>query len=420
MKVVILESIRGTVTFFLRDLIESASGAEVETVLLAVRDEQERPIQMERLREAILTSCPDQILFLMDAPLVHPQLWDEPVLSAIPKTSLWFDDMLRSPLTLGGWEIWSRWQRLHHVQVFVWDAYWRREWEQKTGVSARPIQLAPDIRIKAQTPLYPAWSHHALFVGTIPSKESVDQQAVAFPSSIKMVLTDAVVRMEEMAWPVNAYLCWQQACASAPSKIQSAIEGWCREPAREAILNGLVWRWGKRVARLRGLRAVAAEVPVAIASGHRIESFAGEHELRATLGYPKGFAFQETTNLDPSRWGGLFCSGHMHLQFFDPQSMEGGLPFRIFECAACRVPLLSDSRPELASLFPPHSGLYLVANEEEAACLAPLLMQRDRQELIEEAAQAHQIQQAKHTWIERWKELLHASSSQLQSSLPPF
>ena len=168
----------------------------------------------------------------------------------------------------------------------------------------------------------------------------------------------------------------------------------------------MLWRWGKRIARLRGLSAVAQAGPLAIMSGHGTESFAGEDELRAAL--PRGIdlVFADTTSVPERSWRGLFQTGKFQVQITDPQSIEGGLPFRVFECGACGVPLLSDHRPDLATMFPDGSGLVTASSETALKEKASRLFRTSKSDLQVLGQRFHQNVLAQHTWEIRWRQLM--------------
>ncbi|MDE1170370.1 MAG: glycosyltransferase [Verrucomicrobium sp.] len=166
-----------------------------------------------------------------------------------------------------------------------------------------------------------------------------------------------------------------------------------------------LWRLGKRTARLRGLRALAARVPVAVLSGHRRESFAGEAELRAALPPGAALAFHDTTEIPAAAWPGLFRSGAFHVQWTDPQSIESGAPWRMFETAAAGTPLLSDARPGYPALFAPEKEIFYAPDEAALAERAAALLGGPPELLRETGAAARRAFLERHTWEARWRQI---------------
>ena len=407
-RVIFLESQEGTESLFTRGLRSgaTAAGCEVEVVFLS--DCAGNPRSEMQVRIDLLVKQPDTVCFLMDAPLALKNLWDVPSLASVDKISLWFDDYYRSPKTLSYPEVWTDWQRNHGVRVGIWDGYWRCQWKMLTGCEAFPIHLAADpklLRPNAE-PWNPEWSERAAFVGTVPSLRSLDTFAQAFPAPLRRFLEEICIAMQNHPWPIRPYEVALKSRSFIGEKYGRAIDAMLKDPTTHALWNQLLWRWGKRIARLRGLAAVAKAGPLAIMSGHGTEHYAGEDELRAAL--PKGIdlVYADTRDVPASAWKGLFQTGKFQVQITDPQSVEGGLPFRVFECGACGVLLLSDHRAELAALFSPEAGVYTATNEADLHETASLLFQSAKQDLSARGKRFNQEFVANHTWEIRWRHLV--------------
>jgi hypothetical protein len=407
-RVVFLESQEGTESLFTRGLRSGAiaSGYEVDVVFLA--DSKGQPRTEKEVRIDLLERCPETVCFLMDAPLDLKYIWDAPSLAAVDKISLWFDDYYRSPKTLAHPEIWTEWQKNHGIRVGIWDGYWRCQWKKLTGVDAFPVHLAADPTLLRPTaePWNRAWSDRAAFVGTIPSLKSLETHSEAFPAPLRRFLDEVCAAMQTEAWPIKPYELAQKCRSFIAIKYGRAIDAMIKDPTTLALWNHLLWRWGKRIARLRGLSAIAKAGPIAIMSGHGTESYAGEEELRTALPKDIDLVYADTRNVPASSWKGLFRSGKFQVQITDPQSIEGGLPFRVFECAACRVPLLSDSRPELTTLFPSESGLVTATDEASLEAAAARLFQSSKKELDAMGQSLNKRFLEQHTWEIRWKQLM--------------
>ena len=412
-RVIFLESQEGIESLFTRGLRSGAIAAGWKPELVFLADAAGHPRTEKEVRTDLLMKQPDMVCFLMDAPLDLKNLWDAPSLAPTQKVSLWFDDYYRSLRTLAHPEIWTDWQKNHGVRVGIWDGYWRCQWKRHTGVDAFPVHLAADpciLRPNAE-PWKPEWSERAAFVGTIPSLKSLDTFAKAFPAPIRRLLEDVCVAMNESAWPIKAYELAQNCRSFLGIKYVNAIDAMLKDPTTLALWNQLLWRWGKRTARLRGLAAVAKAGPLAILSGHGMESYADEDELRAALPGGIDLVYADTRGMPANSWKGLFSTGKFQVQVTDPQSIESGLPFRIFECGACGVPLLSDNRPGLAALFPPGAGLVTAADEASLQENAAQLFQTSKRDLAAMGQLANQHFMARHTWEMRWRELTQERES---------
>jgi hypothetical protein len=419
-RVIFLESREGTESFFTRGLRSGAiaAGWDAEIVFLAEADGTERPDK--EVRTELLTQRPDVVCFLMDAPLHLPRLWEAPSLAGVDKVSLWFDDYYRSPKTLAHPGVWTDWQKNYGVRVGIWDAYWRCNWKLHTGGDAFASRLAADPKLfSPDAPAWkPEWDERAAFVGTIPALKSLEAMAEPFPRALHRLLEDTCEGMRVASWPIRPYEIASKCQSYLGSKYSLAVDAALHTPEIAALWNHLLWRWGKRIARLRGLAAVGQGAPLAVMSGHGTEIYAGETELREALPDGIDLVYADTKGTPMKGWKNLFRTGKFQVQITDPQSVEGGLPFRVFESAACAMPLLSDHRTELAELFPENCGVTLAANEAGLAESAALLQRTPVRELRAQGREFHKRFLADHTWEARWKEI--AAGAVRQSITTPL
>lgn len=406
-RVTFLECQEGIESLFTRGLRTGAAAAgwEVEMVFLAGKDGTAR--DDKDVRTELLTKRPDTVCFLMDAPLHLPRLWEAPSLAGADKISLWFDDYYRSPKTLGHPEVWTTWQKQHGVRVGIWDAYWRCHWKLLTGCESFPVRLAADPRQfqPDATAWRPEWKDRAAFVGTIPSLKSLEAMSEAFPRALDKLLEDTCEAMRGAPWPIRPYELARAAQSFLGNKYSMVIDAALQTPEITALWNHVLWRWGKRIARLRGLAAVAQSAPLAVMSGHGTEIYAGEAELRAAMPAGTDLVYADTKAMPSNAWKNLFRTGKFQVQITDPQSVEGGLPFRVFECAASAMPLLSDHRAELAEIFPEGLGVTLGGSEAALSEAAAVLARTPDRELRAQGRELHKRFAAEHTWEARWKQI---------------
>jgi hypothetical protein len=419
-RVIFLESREGVESLFTRGLRVGATACGWHPQVHFLADRDGVPRQEKDVRIDLLKAHADAICFLMDAPLDLKNIWDAPSLDPVDKISLWFDDYFRSPKTLAHPDVWSDWQTNHNVRVGIWDGYWRCQWKKLTGVEAFPVHLAADprqFRPGAES-WRKEWNDRAVFVGTIPSRQSLGEFAAAFPAHMRRFLEEVCAAMQAAPWPFRPYEIAQKSRSFLPQRYSRAIEATLKDPAALALWNHLLWRWGKRIARLRGLSAVAKAGPLAVLSGHGVEAYADEAEIRAALPAGADFVYADTRTVPAAQWSRLFRTGKFQVQVTDPQSIEGGLPFRVFECGASAVPLLSDHRPELAALCAPGRGLFTAIDEASLQLVAAQMFQMSRRELDQQGQLLHDDFLAAHTWEIRWRQLMEGR--ELRSQAPPF
>ena len=415
-----MESREGVESLFTRGLRTGATACGWHPQVIFLADRDGIPRLEKDVRIDLLKAHADAICFLMDAPLDLKNIWDAPSLQPVEKISLWFDDYYRSPKTLARPETWTDWQTRHGVRVGIWDGYWRCQWKQLTGVEAFPIHLAADPRQfrPGAEPWRKDWSDRAVFTGTIPARKSLDEYAAAFPAHMRRFLEEICAAMNAAPWPIRPYEAAQKARSFLPIRYTRAIDATLKDPGVLALWNHLLWRWGKRIARLRGLSAVAQAGPLGIFSGHGVEVYADEDEIRAALPAGVDFVYADTQAVPSQQWSRLFRTGKFQVQITDPQSIEGGLPFRVFECGASAMPLLSDHRTELSALFPPGRGLFTAIDEPSLQLVATQMFQMSARELDQQGRLLHQDFLASNTWEIRWQQLMEGR--ELRSQAPPF
>ncbi len=401
--VLFLESFQGTASLFTLGLLSGARVCGWTGSVRAVADGRGAARPASELCGEIRALAPDIIVFLMDAAFGHPSI--ENIIPAhIPCLSLWFDDFLRSPQTLGAWARWQTWQASGQVQVCLWDGWWRDRWRDHTNHTASAVHLAADPAdfVPAAQPFVSGLEASAVMVGTVPSLASLQQDEQGIPTVLHPLLREAARVMEQAPWPIRAYDIFQLSLGAAPAKIRIAAERWMQLPQSAALVHRQVWRLGKRAARVRGLRAVAGVMPVALLSGHGTESYAGGDEIRAELPPGTHFVYQDTRSVGRGAWSGLFTAGAFQLQITDPQSIESGVPYRVFETAACGRPLLTDTRPGLPELFPGGGHLYCASDEEDLAARSLALAALSDEERQEVGGAGRQLFLESHTWEKRW------------------
>lgn len=413
-RVVFLESLHGIESLFTAGLRAGAAANGVPYEVRFLRGPDLRRKDEAALRRELEAIRPDLVCFLYDAPLGWENLWSGGgPLREIPKASFWFDDFVRSPLTMERPDLWRRWQEEERVSVFMHDGFWRGKWALHTGAAARPVDLAADARLfpdlrDAGAPLYPELDGHAVMLGTIPSAASFQDELAAFPPVVRKWFGVVERALEVAPWPFRPYEIAEEIIPHFTEKERLVLEKWRTEPGKRSLAAHQLWRRGKRAARLRGLRALAQRVPVAVLSGHGREPFARGDELREAIAPAHGFEFRDTTKVPDAQWGALFRSGAFQVQWVDPQSIESGAPFRMFEAAAGGVPLLADARPGFPALFAPDTEMLYASDEAALAERAAALLAGPREDLRRIGENARAAFLARHTWAERWRQVERA------------
>ncbi len=343
-------------------------------------------------------------------PLVFtlPRFFERPEVAARPLVCFWFDDPYR-PLT--------RWERepgfldalrRPFIQHRVWDGHWRTWLAERHGIASLPIHLAADpARFRPLPPPPDGKGEEVVFIGTLASRTAIETRKAA----LSPVLSKAARQIEAaiVGGPLgaNPFALVESVLAALPSRLRDEVEALsARTPDALLALRALAWHLGKNEVRRRMLRAALRAAPVTVFSGNLEQTQAGAGELASLVGeggHP--LRFVDTGRLPLADLPQLYARGCLHLQGTDPQSVAGGLPFRVFQTTACGQALLTDVKPELLECYAEGREIACYRTEEEIApAIEKLLGDAAGRQALAEAGRQRFL--AGHTWQHRVGEVL--------------
>ena len=343
-----------------------------------------------------------------------------PCLSGVKKAVLFYDDPMTSYLLFGRKHPFVRAATEHHAHFFIWDGYWRKKMREMAGWKSAATHLAAETKYFSpgkKDPI-PGISHCVVFLGNIPSMEFIQAAEIELPSSYRKA---AVLTRENLSvgvYGLNPFEALDEAIRDLPGsdqeKIFSETETYLdsvpdldKPLAPHARLRKLAWQLGKRETRLRAMRAASRVAPLAILSDLKPHGVAGKDELIRELRRNDGreILFIDTSNVTYYQLASLYSSGLLHLQSTDPQSVDGGIPYRVFQCAACAAPLVSDYKKELAECFTSNQEIIFYKGEHD---LGETLMTAisNPSRLREIGKSAYERFLKEHTWTHRMKAVL--------------
>ncbi len=369
---------------------------------------QQRPF--EDLMRDIEESAPDLIVWTMDWVLPCAKALMQERFRHIPKASLWFDDFQRTYAIHRYTEEHRRLGKEHRLQTYVWDGYWRNQFESKLQVSSLPIHLAADEidYFPQDATRFKGYENTVVFIGNIPSLASILNEVSALPVFCRSFIERTAQIIQTGAYALLPYEAMERAYHELTFKCKVAVDHFRQDIGQGIVLNRLAWLFGKREVRLRILRLALQQADLVILSGHSEKTFAQADELsREFAGSRHRVHFINTDHVELHQLGCLYHIGGLHLQATDPQSVEGGIPFRVFETAASGRPLLSDRKPELAAAF--EGGreiLFYESDQDFSEKLSVALQERARWKDIGDAAYNRFLRE--HTWKHRFQALANA------------
>lgn len=393
----------------------AALGHETATVFASTRPRSELQRQLESCQAELFVSI-QNVAFLIADLLISPRL------SGIKKALLFYDDPMSSFLLFGRNHPFIQAPAAHNVLFFIWDGWWREKMRAVAGWQSIPTHLAAETSRFSPDhhAVIPAIAHCVVFMGNIPSLKVLEEIPAALPDPHRKAALLTRRKIAEGPYALNPFDALDEVILNLPSpdreQIISQTESYLqscpdfsRPLAPHIQLRKFAWHLGKRETRLRALRAAVRAGPLAILSNLKQAGVAGERELQRELTGPNNreLLFVDTSQAAYHHLAHLYRSGLLQLQSTDPQSVAGGIPYRVFQSAACAVPLLSDFKQELGECFASDQEILLYKdNHDLPDALQKALANPARLREIGDAA--HQRFLKEHTWTHRMAALLAA------------
>jgi hypothetical protein len=342
--------------------------------------------------------------------------------SKIKKAVLCYDDPVNSYYLFGKKHPFIATPQEYQVSFFVWDGYWRKKMEQLVGWKCHPTHLAAERKYFSpdKSPRYPELNQHVVFLGNIPSMDSLGKIQSQLPKEHLKVAMQLWQKILTSEYGMNPFEALDQIIDSRPDAERKVIQSGAEAAMDDRFeigqplpahvqLRRLAWQMGKRETRLRAMVAASKAVPLAMLSDFNSYGAAGKDELLQEILKRGGKECRviDTSGITYYELGFIYTSGLAHLQSTDPQSVEGGIPYRVFQSSACAAPLISDSKPELEDCFTPEKEIILYQSDTDLGEV--LLRAISNPEKLKELGKAAAARFSKeHSWAHRMKDVLSA------------
>jgi len=377
----------------------------------------------DEIEQTLKAFMPQRILWCGLAGLPYFALWSREPWLSIPKIALWFDEPVTRVECIGLGEVMRRTAGRTDFFHGIWDGYWRDDALNRWGIQARAIHLAAD-----ENEYHPLLTSHlsppvhlgagsltshldVVFIGMLHSAESILKLVKPLPRGLSALTAAIRARVEKDLSPLTSHLSppipswdrlWKEAEAELKPKERNLIGIECeKEPLALCSMRYAAWAMAKNAVRIRILRKALEVAPLLVFCEQKHLGHARETEWRALLGEQGDrLRIVDTTGVKADQLGRLYHEGIIHIQATDPQSVQGGIPYRVFQTAASGRPLLTDLRPELLECFEPGKEIlgYSSANDFVPALAAALA---NRDQLIEIGRAARRRFEREHTWRHR-------------------
>ncbi len=362
---------------------------------------------LNKLVAEVLDHRPEMIFMEGGGGFNLPDFFHHRQIQNVPVVVFWYDAPIRSYSCFVTQPGYVSALKLPNITHFVWDGFWRKWFEEQVGVKSHPIHLAADPADFHPLPRQTEYPDHAVFVGTLVSEKHVEQEKKKLPLIAQHVAREFAARVDDAMYGQNPYQILSDILTALPTKMVSALEVLSQNNTDVVYrLNVFVWMIGKNEVRKRILREAVKVAPLLILSGNFEETHACEEELRQVLGATGDrLVVKDTRDCHVADLKNLYSFGRVHLQATDPQSIQGGIPFRVFQTTACRRPLLTDKKPELGECYTFDKELLTYNSEVDfAESLETAMKQPDLLETLAEAGYQRFLQE--HTWTHRYEQVM--------------
>lgn len=324
--------------------------------------------------------------------------------SGVPKIVLCYDEPFNIFI---GTQFENDWKDSGHREDFfigIWDGYWRDRTYQRWGFKSFPCHLA--VNEFEHYPQPREKNRGIIFYGMLQSVKAIQYTYKRLPENLQKI----IYTLDNTLQRYNSQ-CFHGAIVEAPYCGEEAIEAFAKgnevekaKPYDQRALRWCAWAMLKNSFRVQVLRKVLEKYPVIMFCDTKQCNHATEMEIGAMLSYGiSNLTIVNTSNWSVEQLRDIPNMGHIHLQATDPQSMAGGIPYRMFQTAACGKCLLTDSKPELAIAFQKDKEYYEYENAGDIN--QSLYMLEFMEHLPNEiGAAAHERFLKEHTWTHRLAE----------------
>jgi glycosyltransferase involved in cell wall biosynthesis len=329
-----------------------------------------------------------------------PEFFHHESIQKIPVSAFWFDDPLRAVEWRKNYPGYLGALRLENVYHFVWDGYWRDWLKSEHSVTSHPIHLAAD-PVDFQPASKLEHVDRTVFIGTFVSPGHIAQKTKELPPLFQKLVPELEKKIGAASYAALPYRLLDEVVYELPAKLRAGFKELAQKsPDAILQLRSIAWMLGKNEVRKRILRQALAVSPLLILTGNLEKTHADEREIRDMLvGKNDRLLIKNTAGMGIEKLAELYACGKLHIQATDPQSVNGGIPFRVFQTTACGRPLLTDTKPELAECYRYGEELLAYDSDLDFAEKLEKALRTEDLKTISEAGRQRFLKD--HTWEKR-------------------
>jgi glycosyltransferase involved in cell wall biosynthesis len=373
--------------------------------------------QPEEVRKMLEVWKPDVILWGSVTGVPYFELWSEPRWKVIPKIALWFDEPVTRVECIQLSHVMKATANRPDFIHAIWDGHWREEVKARWGIDAKPIHLAADEEeYHPSRGILSNWGkiglgNEVVFIGMLHTQESIQKCLGPLPRGLRSLASAVQSKLDDFAKGGSHYVrswdvLWKEALPELSEKerilVQTESE---RQPLAVCSWRYGIWAMSKNAVRIRVLREALQSAPLLVFADQKQLAHCNDAEWRFLLGEEGNrLKIFDTSDLKAQQLGCLYHYGMLHLQATDPQSAQGGIPFRVFQTAASGKPLLTDLRPELMTCFKRDKEILGYESFDQFASVLQSALS-DPETLVEIGKAARKRFEREHTWSHRLQEI---------------
>jgi hypothetical protein len=302
------------------------------------------------IKKHIAEVIPDVIVFQGPTGLRYLDILKE---CGKPLINLWFDDPL---MRIGAYGLEKQMEASKSIfEHYIWDGYWRRKCKAKWNVDSYPIHLAAN-----GEQFYPTSTifnkDDIVFIGNLHSPRSIEIMSETLPPTYVRLIKFCKRYLQNLpeescvpSWDVLIEMAYNDSLPGEQKLIALQSQ---RGNELRANFQWCIWAMSKNLVRIRMLKRALNVGTVRMFADTVQHSHANESETRGLLGeWSSRLNFHRTDGLNADQLAEVYHHGWIQIQATDPQSVDGGIPYRVFQTSASARPLLTDTKPELADAF---------------------------------------------------------------------
>ncbi len=347
---------------------------------------------------------PDRIIWQGGIGYPFYSLFTNDTWCKVPKIVLCYDEPFNIFIGTDFENDWKDSGRRDDFFIGIWDGYWRDRTYSKWGFKTFACHLA--VNEFEHFPEVKEGNKGIIFYGMLHSVKAIQHAYRNLPSNLQTII-------QTLDNTLNRYnsFSFNGVSVAVPTCGEEAIEAYSKEdevakskPSDQRALRWCAWALLKNSFRVQVLTNILRKYTVLMFCDTVQCNHASEMEIGAMLSQGiSNLTIVNTSTWTPEQLREIPNLGHIHVQATDPQSVAGGIPYRMFQTAASAKCLVTDSKPELEQAFKKDDEFYSYDNANDILeSLMPLQCFEGQSIAIGKAA--HERFLKEHTWTHRLAE----------------